>query len=172
MLISIIIPVHNAKDYLARCLDSLLGQTFIADHSSEYEILIIENNSTDDSIEIILKYLADYPKIIKYFKCNEKGAAAARNFGVTKAKGDYFWFVDADDYVDQTAVQKLYKTAKKNNADLTMLGAKRIFKNGHTSYLSAIDPHEKNFKNRFVRYPRGYGTHVFPYSLYRPLRFC
>ena len=155
MLISIIVPVHNAKDYLARGIDSLLGQTFIADHIDDYEILLIENNSTDDSIEIIMKYLANYPKIIRYYKCNARGAAAARNFGVTMAHGVFMWFIDADDYVDTTAVEKLYRAAKKTKADLTMMGAKRIFKNGHTSYLSAIDPKEKNYKNRFVRYGSG-----------------
>ena len=53
MQVSIIVPVHNAKKYLARCLDSLLGQTFVADHINSYEILLIENNSTDDSIDVI-----------------------------------------------------------------------------------------------------------------------
>ena len=155
MLVSIIIPVHNAQDFLPRCLDSLLGQTFLGNHYKDYEILLIENNSTDESLEIILKYLAEYPDIIRYYRCNEKGAAAARNFGVERAKGDYFWFVDADDYVDSTAVSKLYETAKKTKADLTMLGAKRIFKNGRTQYLQAIDAHEKNYKNRFIRYGSG-----------------
>ena len=155
MLVSLIVPVHNAEKFLARCLDSLLGQTFLSNHQDEYEILLIENNSTDESTAIILKYLTDYPDTIRYYSVNANGAAAARNFGVTKARGKYMWFVDADDYADQTAVQKLFKTAEKAHADLTMLGAKRIFKNGHTQYLAAINPNEKDYKHRFVRYGSG-----------------
>ena len=75
MLVSIIVPVHNAKDYLARCLDSLLGQTFVADHINDYEILLIENNSTDDSIEIIMKYLAKCEKNLKEMEVKAQNAS-------------------------------------------------------------------------------------------------
>ena len=150
MLISIIIPVFNSERYLERCLDSVLG----AMKSIDGEILTIDNGSTDGSVEILKEYQKQN-KQIKILHCDTPGAAAVRNYGAKNAKGDYIWFVDADDAVAADSVELLTKKAKKEDADLVMLGVERIYKNGGKNYLSAVTPGEKNYKSRFVRYGMG-----------------
>ena len=150
-MISIIIPTHNAEKYLKRCVDSVvssLGKT-------KGEILIINNESTDKSLEIAKKCKKAYPKIIHIFECQSWGAAAARNYGAKKAKGDYIWFIDADDFIAKPAISKLTNLVNKTHADLIMFGAKRIYQDGHKDYLSAVSPSKSDYKSRFVRYGMG-----------------
>lgn len=149
--ISVIIPVYNVEKYLARCLDSVLA----AIKNVNGEILLVENNSTDKSPEIILKYAKKYPKRIKPFHCKTQGLSAARNFGAKKALGEFIWFVDSDDEIREDSITKLLNAAKANKADLIMLGMKRLYPNGVSNYLSAVKPTEDNYKSRFVRYGVG-----------------
>src|SRR5690606_27236654 len=88
---SIIIPVYNAEPYLSKCLESVLKQNF-----EDYEIIVVNDGSTDNSEDIILKF---NNSMIKYFTKENGGVSDARNYGIDKAKGQYFTFVDADDYV-------------------------------------------------------------------------
>ena len=148
MVISIIIPVYNAEKYLKRCVDSVL----VALAGVQGEILLIDNGSTDKSLEVAQKYAS---KTVHILECNKHGAAAARNYGATKARGEYIWFIDADDYIAPDAIKKLLSKAREKQADLVMMGAKRIARDGPTSYLSAVDECEKNYKSRFVRYGMG-----------------
>jgi len=111
--ISIIVPVYNAELYLAKCLDSLVGQTL-----KEIEIILINDGSTDKSEQIIKKYQEKYnDKIIYYSKKNE-GQGVARNYAIKIAKGEFITFVDSDDWVDVSMCEKLYNEAKKTNADI------------------------------------------------------
>jgi len=111
--ISIIVPVYNAELYLAKCLDSLVGQTL-----KEIEIILINDGSTDKSEQIIKKYQEKYnDKIIYYSKKNE-GQGVARNYAIKIAKGEFITFVDSDDFVDVSMCEKLYNEAKKTNADI------------------------------------------------------
>ena len=151
MKISIVIPVYNAKKYLGRCLDSVLQ----ALEGVQGEILLINNNSTDDSPKIAKSYQEKHSKMVRLLECKTPGAAAARNYGATKARGDYLWLIDADDYIDETAIVKLLEKAEQENADLVMLGAKRLARNGSTSYLSAVEAGRSDTKSRFIRYGMG-----------------
>lgn len=148
MVISVIIPVYNAEKYLERCVESVLA----ALSGIQGEVLLIDNGSTDKSLELALKYKG---KNIRVLQCETRGAAAARNFGVTKAHGEYIWFIDADDYIAPDAIKKLLKKAGEKQADMVMLGAERIARDGSTSYLSAVDENKKDYKSRFVRYGMG-----------------
>ena len=149
--ISVIIPVFNAEKYLKRCLDSVLAS--LSDISGE--VLLIDNDSTDDSLAICKEYVSKYPKIISVLQCHTPGAAAVRNFGASKARGEYIWFIDADDWVHEGAVSKLVKMADKTEADIVMMGAERIYADGHRDYLSPVSPDEPGYKSRFVRYGMG-----------------
>ncbi|MBR3132114.1 glycosyltransferase family 2 protein [Candidatus Saccharibacteria bacterium] len=149
--ISVIIPVYNASKYLERCLDSILASL----ESIKGEILAIDNNSTDNSLSILKKYAKNNPKIVTVLECQTPGAAAVRNFGTDKARGRYLWFIDADDYIDKTAIKKLLKKADETGADMVMMGAKRTNEQGEMSYLSAIETNEKDYKSRFIRYGMG-----------------
>ncbi len=149
--ISVIIPVFNAEKYLRRCLDSVLASM----DGTSGEVLLIDNDSTDDSLAICKKYASKHPKTINVLHCHTPGAAAVRNFGALKAKGEYIWFIDADDEIIKTAVIELITEADDKHADMVMLGMKRIYSNGDTNYLSAVCPSEDDYKSRFIRYGLG-----------------
>lgn len=90
---SIIVPVYNTEKYLEKCLNSLTCQTF-----TDYEIIIIDDGSTDASFQIIKRYL-DNPKI-RFISRENRGVASTRNEGILLARGKYILFVDSDDYID------------------------------------------------------------------------
>ena len=150
-VISIIIPVFNAEKYLGRCLDSVME----ALSGVRGEVLLVDNNSTDDSLKLVRAYQRKFPGIVCVLQCHTPGAAAVRNFGVLEATGDYLWFIDADDYIDKTAVAKLLEVAQNEKADLVMMGAKRLMRDGSTSYLSAVEAGRRDTKSRFIRYGMG-----------------
>ena len=93
MKYSVIIPVYNVENYLSRCIDSLLAQNYV-----DLEILLIDNGSKDQSGQICEDYAAQFSNIIAYHIPN-KGVSSARNFGLSKAEGEFICFVDADDYL-------------------------------------------------------------------------
>lgn len=92
MKFSIIVPVYNVEKYLKKCLDSILNQSY-----DNFEVIIINDGSTDSSEEIIKSY---NDSRIKYYKQENKGLSIARNKGVEKSSGDYLLFVDSDDYLN------------------------------------------------------------------------
>lgn len=100
-MVSIIIPVYNAKDYLTRCLDSVLNQTY-----TSIEVILVNDGSTDASEEICLKY-AEKDKRIRYAYKQNGGAGVTRYFGVEMAAGEYLFFVDSDDYLEIDAIENL-----------------------------------------------------------------
>lgn len=103
MFVSIIIPVYNCEKYLADCLDSCVNQDLLA---NEYEILCINDGSTDSSLELLNDY-ADRYSHIKVFSQKNKGVSVARNVGLDNAKGDYIMFVDGDDLIRSNCMQDL-----------------------------------------------------------------
>lgn len=113
-LISIIVPVFNAEEYLAQCLDSILNQTY-----RDLEILCINDGSCDGSIGILKKYKNRDSRIVIIDKQNE-GVSATRNVGLKKANGDYLMFVDADDWIEPYTCEKALVTLNDNNADIVM----------------------------------------------------
>ena len=114
-LISIIVPVFNAEEYLAQCLDSILNQTY-----RDLEILCINDGSCDGSIGILKKYKNRDSRIVIIDKQNE-GVSATRNVGLKKANGDYLMFVDADDWIEPYTCEKALVTLNDNNADIVTL---------------------------------------------------
>lgn len=153
MDISIIIPVYNAEKYVERCAKSVLAAVKTAGLRSE--ILLIDNNSSDSSLLKIQKLAEKYPKLIHVLKCPTPGASAVRNFGAREARGKYIWFIDADDAISKSSINLLFMTAEREEADLTMLGAERIYPGGHRDYLSAVTPEEPDYISRFIRYGAG-----------------
>ncbi len=110
MKISIIIPVYNAERHLKFCLDSIVNQSL-----KDIEIIAIDDNSTDNSFNILKEYAEKY-KQIKIFKNNKNmGQGQTRNEGIKLAKGIYIGFVDADDYINYEMYNNMFKEAIKNN---------------------------------------------------------
>lgn len=151
MKISVIIPVFNAEKYLARCVDSVI----LALNKIEGEVLLVDNGSKDESMKIAEKYAKKYPKLVSVLQCDTPGAAAVRNFGASKARGEYIWFIDADDEVAPESASLLVGEAEKTDADLVMMGTTRVYADGHTDYLSAVKTDDPDFRSRFVRYGAG-----------------
>ncbi|MBR6676906.1 MAG: glycosyltransferase [Clostridia bacterium] len=110
---SIIVPVYNCEKDLPKCLDTLVGQTL-----SDIEIIIVNDGSPDNSQAIIDDYAARYPHLIKAYAQENRGQSAARNFALDKARGEFVFFVDSDDYVDTTVCEKTYAFAKENDLDI------------------------------------------------------
>lgn len=100
--ISVIIPVYNTEEYLLQCIQSLQNQTY-----SDLEIIVIDDGSTDSSVQIIEKIMEKDERIVLYRLHENKGVGYARNFGVQKATGDYIYFLDSDDYLPEKTLSIL-----------------------------------------------------------------
>lgn len=111
-LVSVIIPVYNAEDYLPACLDSLLCQTL-----TEIEILLIDDGSTDGSGRICDACAAKDARVRVIHQENQ-GVSRARNQGIEHAAGEYILLVDSDDWAEPTLCEQLYMTAEAHHADL------------------------------------------------------
>lgn len=112
--LSIIVPVYNVENYLADCIDSLLKIQI-----DKVEIILIDDGSTDSSGKIADKYAAQNNKI-KVIHQTNGGLAAARNRGMTEAKGEYIAFVDSDDWILDRCLEKIYQECVTQKADLIM----------------------------------------------------
>lgn len=108
--VSVIIPAYNNATYLCEAIDSVLAQTY-----NDFEIIIVDDGSTDDTKNNVLSYVQRYPDKIKYFYQRNKGAGSARNKGIEEAQGEYFAFLDADDFVTPEWLGKLVSSFQNNN---------------------------------------------------------
>lgn len=115
MKVSVIIPVYNTKNYIQKCLDSILNQTL-----EEIEILVVDDGSTDSSDKIIKEYAQKYPEKIKAFFKENGGQAQARNLALLHATGEYLGFVDSDDWIDADMYLEMYETAVSSGADIVI----------------------------------------------------
>ena len=104
MLISFILPVYNAERYLSICLDSILNQGIEKD---DFEIILVEDCSTDGSLQICKDYSSKYKNIFLIENDKNIGVGLTRNKGMACAKGEYIHFVDSDDYLFPNSIQKL-----------------------------------------------------------------
>ena len=112
--ISIVVPVYNSGKYLDRCLKSIVNQTY-----SDIEILLIDDGSTDNSLEICNQFAIN-DKRIKVFHKENNGVSAARNDGLEYSTGDYIAFVDSDDYLELDMYDRMMKINDKFDCDIVM----------------------------------------------------
>lgn len=122
--ISIIIPIYNVQKYLSECLDSLLEQTY-----TEWEALLVDDGSTDDSGKICEKYALKDSRFRVIHKKNG-GAASAKNVGLDQIEGEYVGFIDSDDYVERTWLEKVMKVIINRNADIVEFNFDKVFRTG------------------------------------------
>lgn len=108
-LISVIIPFYNSENYLGKCLESVVQQTY-----QNLEIILVNDGSTDSSSKIAHSFQEKDPRISVLSQANQ-GQGVARNYGISKANGDYVTFIDADDYVNHDYVEYLYNLLKMDN---------------------------------------------------------
>ena len=112
--LSVIVPCYNVEGYLERCLTSLVHQNIDAD---AYEVLLIDDGSTDGTAAICDRYAAQYPQVQAIHQANA-GQGAARNTGLDLAQGKYVWFVDSDDFVTENCFQQLLTISESNDLDI------------------------------------------------------
>ena len=145
-LVSIIVPVYNSQEYLGRCIESLIHQIY-----EKIEILIINDGSTDSSLDICQEYSID-PRIRIINKQNG-GVSSARNLGIAKAMGDYICFVDSDDYICPNMIGSLLYNMEKYDVDMSICNMiyvknnKEYINNSHDKY---IDSKECFYENEFI----------------------
>lgn len=119
-LVSIVVPVYNVEKYLPKCLNSLVNQTY-----THTEIVVVNDGSTDGSLQI-LKEFADKDPRIKIVNKPNGGLSSARNAGVAVASGEYIWHVDSDDYAEPDGLEQMMTAALRDNSDVVVAGYKRI----------------------------------------------
>lgn len=139
--ISIIIPAYNVENYIEKCIDSVLKQTY-----NNIEIIIVDDGSTDSTSMICDNYMSRYDNIIVIHQPNA-GLSAARNTGIKNASGDYIGFVDGDDYIDEDMYEILMNNINYFNADVSMIqlcyeiDGKRVFKES-TNKVEVLETNE------------------------------
>ncbi len=111
-LISVIITCYNQEKYIAECLDSVLAQSF-----KDFEAIVVDDGSVDNSLEIIKQYAQKYPQI-KVISQNNSGVIAARNNAIKQAEGIYIYPLDGDDTIEPQCLEKQYAAAVENKGDV------------------------------------------------------
>lgn len=123
VMLSIIIPVYNVQQYIKRCIDSIYNQKV---DENLFEVLIINDGSTDNTMEIVNQYLCHHNNI-EVINQDNCGAAAARNVGLRIAKGEYIWFVDSDDAVALDSINAILNSCQKYpNADFLIFDCRQL----------------------------------------------
>lgn len=145
--VSVIVPVYNVENYIYDMLTSVQEQTF-----KDFEVIMVDDGSTDDSPQIAGEFAARDGRF-KYFRQENAGVSAARNFGIREASGDYMVFYDPDDLIPGRALEKMYKTAARAEADIIVgvmeeknMGESVIYMNSQKlAKKRDISPLDENF---------------------------
>lgn len=111
--VSVIVPFYNVEGYIEKCLETLVNQTL-----KDIEIILVNDGSQDRSIEIVKKFIKEYPEKIVYVEKENGGLSDARNYGLKYAKGEFVAFLDSDDYVEIDMYENMYKLAKEEKSDM------------------------------------------------------
>jgi len=144
--ISIILPIYNGEFFIKNCLSALLAQKNIND----CEIIIVDDASTDNSINHIKSYKLRNLKILSLE--SNSGPAAARNLGLKKSVGEYIYFCDVDDCIDEEALTVLYEIAKDNNCEYVFSDFKKFENQDNQRFGVYNYPNDKIFNNEEILY--------------------
>ncbi|KEO72578.1 glycosyltransferase family 2 protein [Anditalea andensis] len=153
MKISLVLPVYNVEKYLARCIESCLHQDIAKD---TYEIIIVDDGSTDNSNQIASEYEDTYSNI-RLIRQDNKGLSGARNTGLNHANGKYVWFIDSDDWIEHDILSDIIGKLDEKNADALIVNFYKVDQNDNITgsaieNLNYLDNHiytgTEYFKNR------------------------
>lgn len=120
-MITLVLPVYNVEEYLDKCLSTIFNQTF-----KDFELIIVNDGATDNSDKIIKSYINKFSNII-YLEQKNQGQSVARNNAIKKASGEYIIFIDSDDFLDLTMLEKMYNLAITNESDAVICGHKELY---------------------------------------------
>lgn len=166
-LVSVIIPVYNVEQYLRRCIDSVLAQEY-----DNIEIILVDDGSTDNSPLICDEYNKNYANVKAFHKENG-GLSSARNYGIENAKGEYITFLDSDDYIHPSFVDRLVQLLQEYNTKVSQCVFELGSENHFASFTEEIQVtrHEGSttFGNRAVKIAAC--GKMYEASLFETLRF-
>ncbi len=153
ILISLIVPVYNVEDYIEECIQSLINQTF-----QRFEVLFVDDCGTDNSIKIINDYINSQKIANARIIQREKngGLSAARNSGIEKARGDYLYFLDSDDYIDDYTIEAFANVIQSGSYDVVIANYIKFPKQELCSnslneeILRGFDIQENYYNNKIV----------------------
>jgi len=120
--ISLIIPVYNVEKYLEKCLSTCVNQDISID---EYEIIIVNDGTKDNSLNIVYEFEQKY-RNIKVYSQENQGLSAARNKGLSLAKGEYVWFIDSDDWIKTNCMRRITDLCRSNSLDALAISAANV----------------------------------------------
>ena len=143
--VSIITPTYNCASYIEKTIESVLAQTY-----KDYELILIEDKSTDNTMDVIKKYLNKYNNIHIILQEKNSGTGVARNEGIKKASGDYIAFIDGDDIWHSTKLEKQINFMEENSYDFTFTAYKRIYE-GKEKKNRIIKSYEKLSYNDMLK---------------------
>lgn len=133
MKVSIIIAVYNIEKYIEKCLVSVLNQTF-----SDIEIIVVNDGSTDSSLDIIKK-ICVHDKRVKIINQNNKGLIEARKSGFRESEGEYILFMDGDDWLELNAIEILYAEAIQKKSDIVLFNAYNSYDDGSRTDFKTVN---------------------------------
>ena len=126
MKVSVVIPLYNAEQYIGRCIDTVLQQSY-----QNTEIVIVDDASSDASLSVVQNYQARHPSVCIISHRQNKGTMISRRDGYMAATGDYLTFVDADDTLPPYAIERMVDKLQETNADIVTGNAEKIYVNGY-----------------------------------------
>ena len=148
-LISVVVPIYNVEEFLEKCVDSILSQSY-----SNLEIILVNDGSKDNCLKICRDYELKDSRIVVIDKENG-GLSSARNAGIDKATGKYIMFIDSDDYIEKTTVEKLYNNISSNGADISICNFFYSYKNENirnNAILNTTIDDESKFSYLYGKY--------------------
>ena len=137
-IISVIVPVYNVEKYLSKCLESILNQSF-----SQFELILVNDGSTDNSELIFNKYLYD-KRLIVINKSNG-GLSSARNAGLDVARGEYIIFIDSDDYINNKMFEILYNEMIRSKSDIIICDYLKVSESENEKIIDML-----NYKSEII----------------------
>lgn len=142
--VSVIIPVYNVEKYLPKCLESVLGQTF-----GDIEVICVNDGSTDNSLQILTEY-ANNDERIKIITKPNGGLFSARHVGMVSAVGEYILFVDSDDWIETTLIEKTVDKIRETNVDVVIFGAYSVKEDKIIKGMYSVNKIPEKFKERVL----------------------
>lgn len=142
MKLSFIIPLYNAVAYIGKCLDSILNSDI---DKSEYEIIVIDDGSTDNGLSVARQFAEKYSNITVLAQENQ-GQSVARNYGIREAKGEYIWCIDSDDYTDSKFAGFINLLGEHPALDVVAVQLTKVRENGERVGVECEQPQVKHNK--------------------------
>lgn len=161
--VSIIVPVYNVDEYLEKCIQSILNQSY-----NNFELILINDGSSDSSLEICNKYKVKDNRI-KIINQTNQGVGVARNNGLNLAKGKYVYFCDADDFIENDLLLDNVNLAEEYDANMVIFGNKEVFTDltKYLTYKTNYYSSATEFRSIFSELFRNHNMHVLWNKLYK-----